>query len=93
MSQLTIPGGSITGNTLILGIQTNAGLVQKDVLFKVAAWSPPKAQSYKVLWLKHTDYHGRAADHETGYATFEVAYFSRLDEGEPIPPKTTKPLE
>lgn len=67
---------------LLLGVQTNKGNVQNEVHRKVRSWAPSRAKSYTVFSFFHTNYHGVRVEEETGYATFCVEYFTKLNEGE-----------
>lgn len=77
--------------TLRLGTQTNKGCTVQDVHWKSLAWMPKKARSYTITNFRHTDYHGRTMDHETGYSSFTVTYYSTVREGEHVIPRQTLP--
>ena len=63
-----------------LGVQTNKGLVKAMAHWKCGVWKPKKAKSYNMRY-EHTDYHKIPQDHETGYATVYVEYFTTAKEG------------
>lgn len=66
---------------LPLGVQTNIGSVEEVMHRKAVSWAPKRAKSYKIIAFKHTDYYGAPASKETGYASFEVQYFTTAKEG------------
>jgi hypothetical protein len=70
--------------TLILGVQTSPRQVHKTAEFMARAWARdlPRAQSFTLLELRHTDYYGRPVACFTGYAQAVVRYYSSLREGE-----------
>lgn len=66
--------------TLNLGVQTSVGKTLANAILKARQWSPSKAKSFSFV-LTHTDYHGHIQDHETGYASVKITYYSKVNEG------------
>jgi len=70
--------------TMILGVQTNVGNTLERAIWKCRKWAPETPETAKSFTfnLVHTDYYGNYRETETGYATVNVAYFSKPDEGQ-----------
>lgn len=69
-----------------LGIQTNVGNTFENAIWKARKWATGKAKSFSFV-LTHTDYHGHVQDHETGYASIKVTYYTKVKEGQyPVEP-------
>jgi hypothetical protein len=64
-----------------LGTQTSPNKVYQDIHWKACAWAPKQAESYTLLSVKHTDYHGAHVVTVTGYATFRVQYYKHTGDG------------
>jgi len=64
-----------------MGIQTNPKFVVAKAKWLGHRWAPPKAKSFSFS-IQHTDYHGAASNHETGYANAKIRYFTTTSEGE-----------
>lgn len=70
------------GNYLSLGVQTNPGNTTNQAHWLAKKWAPEKAKSYTIKNFRHTNYYGVVAQEETGYAEFDVWYYSTKKEGE-----------
>ncbi len=73
--------GGAYKNFLVLGVQTNVGQTKVITHWKARVWAPESAKSYTITELRHTDYHGKSAAEETGFATITVEYFTTKHEG------------
>jgi len=78
---------------LSLSTQTSPTLeaVQGSMLYKAIAWAPEAARSCTISEPEHTDYyHTPTGDVVTGYASFQVHYYTSLSEGNTVLPEKDK---
>jgi len=79
---------SINRDYLVLGVQTSVEGMENTKRHTIISWAPSKAKSYTATELRHEDYDGYPADKPTGYGSFEVRYFTTVNEGEhKLPPR------
>ena len=64
-----------------LAIQTNKGNVDKEAVKMAKRWAPKKCKSFSIATIEHTDYHGDTVEHETGFASITVYYYTTKKEG------------
>jgi len=73
-----------------LVIRTPGKPVDDAAHWKAKVWAPRQTRSYTLRNLTHTDEHDNAVACQTGYAWFDVFYYTTEDEGEiEFNPKTT----
>jgi hypothetical protein len=77
--------GGKYGDRLILGLQENESITPEklaaEVHSKACYWAPPKAKSYTVVEMLNTNYYGTPVEHQTGYFTLILNYFTTVKEG------------
>ena len=77
--------GGKYGDRLILGLQENESITPEKLATVVHSnacyWAPPKAKSYTVVEMLNTNYHGTTVEHQTGYFTLILNYFTTVKEG------------
>ena len=79
--QIDCKGRAGSQKFLCLGVQTNKDKVQSEVIKRAKSWAPKKCKSFSIKNFGHTDYHGRASEEITGYASFEAHYYTTEKEG------------